>query len=228
MKFKTALVAGSLALTTVIANAQDGLETEQQKYSYMFGMEVGQQFQKSGLDLDSKAFAAGLEAILTGQEPLLNAEQVQQVRAALMQKMQQQQAAQAGAAGEKNKMEGEKFLAENKARDGVMITDSGLQYEVVKEGDGDKPSATDTVSVHYKGTLIDGTEFDSSYSRGEPATFPLNGVIPGWTEGLQLMATGSTYRFYIPSHLAYGPRGAGGKIGPNSTLIFDVELLEIK
>jgi FKBP-type peptidyl-prolyl cis-trans isomerase len=128
---------------------------------------------------------------------------------------------------EENKAAGEKFLAENGKKPTVKTTASGLEYEVITEGKGKKPSATDNVTVHYKGTTIDGTEFDSSYGRGEPATFPLNAVIPGWTEGVQLMPEGSKYKFYIPSTLAYGEDGAGGKIGPNETLIFEVELIKI-
>ncbi|MCB1157821.1 MAG: FKBP-type peptidyl-prolyl cis-trans isomerase [Leptospiraceae bacterium] len=129
--------------------------------------------------------------------------------------------------GKVNKAAGEKFLTENKGKEGVKVTPSGLQYKVIKEGSGAKPTATNTVKVHYVGTLIDGSEFDSSYKRGQPAVFPLNGVIPGWTEGLQLMTVGSKYKFFIPSHIAYGERGPG-KIGPNSTLIFDVELISIE
>lgn len=128
---------------------------------------------------------------------------------------------------EENKTEGAAFLAENSKKEGVVTTASGLQYQVLTQGDGSKPAATDNVSVHYKGTTLDGKEFDSSYSRGAPATFPLNRVIPGWTEGVQLMPEGSKYRFYIPSDLAYGTRGAGRDIGPNATLIFDVELVKI-
>jgi FKBP-type peptidyl-prolyl cis-trans isomerase len=133
-----------------------------------------------------------------------------------------------GSLAEKNKSEGEAFLKANADKDGVKITASGLQYQVIKEGEGQKPKAEETVKVHYAGTLLDGTEFDSSYKRGEPTTFPLNRVIRGWTEGLQLMTVGSKYRFFIPSNLAYGPQGAGQQIGPNSTLIFDVELLAIE
>jgi FKBP-type peptidyl-prolyl cis-trans isomerase len=128
---------------------------------------------------------------------------------------------------EENKAAGEKFLAENGKKPTIKTTASGLQYEVITEGKGKKPIATDNVTVHYKGTTIDSKEFDSSYSRGEPASFPLNGVIPGWTEGVQLMAEGSKYKFYIPSNLAYGENGAGGAIGPNETLIFEVELIKI-
>jgi FKBP-type peptidyl-prolyl cis-trans isomerase FkpA len=129
---------------------------------------------------------------------------------------------------EENKAAGEAFLAENAKKPNITMTASGLQYEILKKGEGATPSATDNVTVHYKGTTIDGNEFDSSYSRGEPATFPLNRVIPGWTEGVQLMQEGAKYRFYIPSELAYGAHGAGRLIGPNSTLIFDVELIKIQ
>lgn len=128
---------------------------------------------------------------------------------------------------EENKAAGATFLAENGKKPSIKTTASGLQYEVLTEGKGKKPTATDNVTVHYKGTTIDGKEFDSSYGRGEPATFPLNGVIPGWTEGVQLMPEGSKYKFYIPSNLAYGEQGAGGSIGPNETLIFEVELIKI-
>ncbi|MDA8100356.1 MAG: FKBP-type peptidyl-prolyl cis-trans isomerase [Nitrospiraceae bacterium] len=134
----------------------------------------------------------------------------------------------AESAAEKNLKEGEAFLAANAKKEGVKTLPSGLQYEVIKEGTGKKPAATDTVTVHYKGTLINGMEFDSSYKRNQPSTFPLNRVIPGWTEGVQLMKEGSKYRLFIPSHLAYGSRGAGGLIGPNATLIFEVELLSIQ
>jgi FKBP-type peptidyl-prolyl cis-trans isomerase len=143
------------------------------------------------------------------------------------QQVAQQQEAKQKVAGEKNKTEGEAFLAKNKARKEVKTTASGLQYEVLTEGTGANPKATDTVTVNYKGTLMDGTTFDSSYDRGQPATFVLNQVIPGWTEGVQLMKVGSKYKFYIPSALGYGERGAGGVIGPNAPLVFEVELVSI-
>lgn len=219
------------ASTSAVVSAQDNapaLESEQQKYSYMLGMEVGRSLQRTGLEIDVETFSRALQTILDGGEPQLSAEEASLLQGQLMQKMQQQAASQASAAGGENKEKGEAYLAENAGKDGVQTTDSGLQYEVLEDSDGDKPTAADQVTVHYRGTLLDGTEFDSSYSRGEPATFPLNGVIPGWTEGLQLMPVGSKYRFVIPSQLAYGERGAGGQIGPHSTLIFEVELLEIK
>src|SRR5881394_629143 len=142
--------------------------------------------------------------------------------------MMEKQIAASKEAAEKNKAEGEKFLEENKKKDGVKTTASGLQYKVLKEGSGPSPKETDTVVTNYRGTLIDGTEFDSSYKRNEPATFPVNRVIKGWTEALQLMKPGGKYKLFIPSNLAYGPGGAGGDIGPNATLIFEVELLSSK
>jgi len=182
---------------------------------------LGDRFTKRFGELDYDALLEGLkqghegkETQITMQEAQTNLQTFEQAAAA--------EEASAAAAG------GLAYLEENKAKEGVTVTDSGLQWEVITEGDGPKPTAEDTVSVHYVGTLLDGTEFDSSVARGQPAEFPLGGVIPGWTEGLQLMNTGSKYRFVIPSELAYGERGAGQAIGPGATLIFEVELLEIK
>lgn len=158
----------------------------------------------------------------------MSEEEYRNTMANFRKEMMAKQQAQMKTKGEKNKKEGDAFLAENKDKKGIVSLPSGLQYKVIKEGEGDTPKATDKVTVHYRGTLIDGTEFDSSYGRGEPATFPVNGVIPGWTEALQLMNAGSKWQLFIPSKLAYGERGAGGKIGPNSTLIFDVELISIQ
>ena len=168
----------------------------------------------------------GLRDGLAGQQ-LLTDEEMQATMQAFQQQVQAQQEAKQKEIGEKNKMEGEAFLTKNKARQGVKATASGLQYEVLTEGTGPQPKATDTVTVNYKGTLMDGTVFDSSYDRGQPATFVLNQVIPGWTEGVQLMKVGSKYKFYIPAALGYGERGAGGVIGPNAPLVFEVELLSI-
>ncbi|NJN47239.1 MAG: FKBP-type peptidyl-prolyl cis-trans isomerase [Candidatus Competibacteraceae bacterium] len=203
------------------------LDTEQKKLSYVIGMEIGSSLKSGGADVDFAVLSRAIEDTLTGKEPLLTAEEAQTIKQAYFQQIQEKRSAEAKVAGEKNRAEGDAFLAKNKDAEGVVTTDSGLQYQVVKEGEGAKPTATDQVTVNYKGTLIDGTEFDSSYKRGQPATFPVTGVIPGWTEALQLMPVGSTYRLFIPSELAYGERGAGGAIGPNAVLIFDVELMEI-
>src|SRR5207249_3021164 len=163
-----------------------------------------------------------------GVKPLLTEDEVRQVMMTFSKEMTEKTAMANKEAGEKNKAEGEKFLSEKKNKPGVKTTASGLQYKVLKEGSGSPPKETDTVVVNYRGTLVDGTEFDSSYKRGEPATFPVNRVIKGWTEALQLMKPGSKYQIFIPANLAYGERGAGGDIGPNATLIFEVELMNVK
>jgi FKBP-type peptidyl-prolyl cis-trans isomerase FkpA len=204
------------------------LETPQQKFSYAIGVDIGSQVKTIPTVLDIEALCQGIRDTLGGKGVKLTGKEIDSIRGAMFQQMQAEQMAKTQVAGGKNKTDGEKFLADNKAKPGIKTTPSGLQYEVLTEGKGAKPKATDIVSVNYRGTLIDGTEFDNSYSRGQPATFPLNQVIPGWTEGLQLMTVGSKYMLYIPSQLGYGERGGGEKIGPNSTLIFQVELLEIK
>jgi FKBP-type peptidyl-prolyl cis-trans isomerase FklB len=193
------------------------------KASYAIGIDIGMNFKKQNLDLNPDALAAGAKDALAGK-PQLSPNEIREVMTQMQKEFGEKQKAMAT----KNQAEGEKFLAENKKKDGVKTTASGLQYKSIKEGTGPQPKATDTVTVNYRGTLIDGTEFDSSYKRGEPATFPLNGVIKGWTEGLQLMKKGSKYQFVIPPNLAYADRAVGAEIGPNSTLIFEVELLDIK
>ena len=192
------------------------------KISYALGLSMGQNLMSSGVEsLNYQDLAAGIEDVLTKQQPKISYQEAQQV---LNQFFQELEAKVAGAA----KAEGEKFLAENAKREGVKVTPSGLQYEILEPSLGQKPKATDTVRVHYEGTLIDGTVFDSSYRRGESITFPLNGVIAGWTEGLQLMPKGSKYKLYIPYELGYGERGAGQSIPPYAALIFTVELLGIE
>ena len=192
------------------------------KISYALGLSMGQNLMGSGVtSLNYQDLAQGIEDVLTKQQPKITYQDAQQV---LGQFFQELEAKIAGAA----KADGEKFLAENAKREGVQVTASGLQYEVLEATIGQKPKATDTVKVHYEGTLIDGTVFDSSYKRGESISFPLNGVIKGWTEGLQLMSVGSKYKFFIPYQLAYGERGAGQQIPPYSALIFTVELLGIE
>ena len=192
------------------------------KISYALGLSMGQNLMSSGVEsLNYQDLAQGIEDVLSHQQPKISYQEAQQV---LNQFFQELEAKVAGAA----KAEGEKFLAENAKREGVKVTASGLQYEVLEPSLGQKPKATDTVRVHYEGTLIDGTVFDSSYKRSESITFPLNGVIKGWTEGLQLMSIGSKYKFFIPYQLAYGERGAGQSIPPYAALIFTVELLGIE
>lgn len=208
------------------------LETEAQKQAYALGAGMGtyaarnlEMRQEYGIEFDKALLIKGFNDGLEGKAELTMEEMQNLTRVAETQLREKQQA-KSDEAAQANKQQGVDYLAENAKKEGVIVTESGLQYEVLTEGEGAKPKATDTVKVHYKGTLLDGTEFDSSYSRGEPAVFPLNRVISGWTEGVQLMNTGSKYRFHIPSELAYGER-ATGSITPNSTLIFEVELLEV-
>ena len=192
------------------------------KISYALGLSMGQNLMSSGVEsLNYQDLAAGIEDVLTKQQPKISYQEAQQVLNQFFQELEAKVAGAATAAGEK-------FLAENAKREGVKVTASGLQYEILEPSLGQKPKATDTVRVHYEGTLIDGTVFDSSYRRGESITFPLNGVIAGWTEGLQLMSIGSKYKFFIPYNLAYGERGAGQSIPPYAALIFTVELLGIE
>jgi FKBP-type peptidyl-prolyl cis-trans isomerase FklB len=213
------------------ATAQDdkaaGDESLESRVSYIIGIQLGSNFKDDPFEIDIDRFVEGLRDALAGEEPEMTEAEMQQTMMEFQEQILAQEQARMDSLSEENTKEGAAFLDKNKEREGVKTTASGLQYEVVKQGEGATPSAADTVTVHYNGTLIDGTKFDSSYDRGEPATFPVGGVIPGWTEALQLMKVGSTYKLYIPSDLAYGPRGAGGVIGPNETLIFDVELLGI-
>lgn len=223
--------ATALAVTAALAAgttfAKDKLETEKDKVSYMVGMDVARSLTPIQDELDPAVLAQAIQTVLTGGKPLMTDEEGEAVRAAFMQKLQQKQAAEQQAQAEKNLRESEAFLASNKNKPGVQTTASGLQYQVIRQGNGPKPAATDTVRVHYAGTLLDGTKFDSSYDRGQPAQFALNQVIPGWTEGVQLMSVGAKYKFWIPGNLAYGDRGTPGPIGPNQTLVFEVELLEV-
>lgn len=203
------------------------LKTEKDKISYMVGMQVGGSLTQIKDEIDMKIVIAAMQSALAGEEPKMTPEEAQAVQQSFAQRLQGKREAEMAEAAGKNKAAGEAFLAENKSASGVKSTASGLQYQVMTEGSGPKPAATDTVKVHYVGTLLDGTKFDSSVDRGEPAQFALNAVIPGWTEALQLMPVGSKYTLWIPSELAYGDRGTPGPIGPNSTLKFEVELLEI-
>lgn len=203
------------------------LKDSKAKFSYSVGMSFGRNFKDQGIEIDPELLAQGFAAAYSGSKTLLTEAQAQSAIAAFQKEMTEKKTARDKQAGAANLKEGEEFLAANARKEGVKTLPSGLQYKVVKEGTGPKPTANDSVTTHYRGTLIDGTQFDSSYDRGEPAKFQVNGVIPGWTEALQLMPAGSKWQLFIPGKLAYGERGAGGKIGPNKLLIFDIELISI-
>jgi len=204
------------------------LKSQKDRVSYIIGMEIGKNFKKQSVDIDPGLLTRGLKDAISGEKPLLTEQEIQETMAAFQKEMMAKQEELAKKLGEKNKKEGEAFLAKNKEKEGVKTLPSGLQYIVSKAGTGKKPGINDSVTTHYRGTLIDGTEFDSSYKRGQPVTFPVSGVIPGWTEALQLMEEGAKWQLFIPSHLAYGERGTGGVIGPNATLIFEIELLSVQ
>src|SRR5439155_432938 len=224
MKHFIVVVSASLLVLPLFGQEKSPqLKDQRDKVSYSIGMNIGFNLSKQKVDINPDILAAGIKDSIAGK-PLLTQDQVKDVMAQFEKDMEQKQKQ----AGEKNKADGAKFLEENKKKPGVKTTASGLQYKAEKEGTGAQPKATDMVTVNYRGTLIDGTEFDSSYKRGQPATFPLNGVIKGWTEGLQLMKQGSKYQFFVPSNLAYGERSVGPDIAANATLIFDVELLDVK
>lgn len=220
-------VALSLLSMTLPAHAQEAKkpETLTERISYGYGLMIARQLSDRGIEIDLGQFTSAFKAVVGKTEPLLSEEEVS---VAFEENQKILDRKNATGPDKENLEKGAAFLAENAKKEGVKSTASGLQYEVIKEGDGPKPKATDQVKVHYHGTLIDGKVFDSSVERGEPAEFPLNQVIPGWTEGVQLMPKGAKYRFFIPYDLAYGERGAGADIKPYSALVFEVELLEIK
>jgi len=230
----TAVLAVGLLAGQAGAEEKEGgadksaLKDKKEKVSYSIGVDIGNTMKKQSMDIDPDVLAKGLKDAFTGGKTLMTEQEVTETLNGLRMEMMAKQQERMKEAGEKNKKEGEAFLAENKKKEGVVTLPSGLQYKVITEGTGKMPKLTDTVTVNYKGTLIDGTEFDSSYKRGQPATFPVNGVIPGWTEALQLMKEGSKWQVFIPSNLAYGERGAGNQITPNAVLIFDVELISVK
>ena len=225
--------AGDDAATTATTEDADalkieGLPSEKAQVSYMVGMDIGESLEQIEDQVDIDVVIQAMQATLAGEQAKLTEEQRQQVRQRFAAALQEKRVAEMQAKAEANASEGAAFLAANKDKPGVETTESGLQYQVLEPGDGERPEASDVVRVHYKGTLLDGTEFDSSYARGEPAMFALEQVVPGWQEGIALMPVGSKYRLWIPSELAYGEMGTpNGEIGPNATLVFDVELLEI-
>jgi FKBP-type peptidyl-prolyl cis-trans isomerase len=216
----------ALLLTTVAVvscgKSVGKLDTTEKKFSYTIGQQIGQNLKAQGIKVDTSVLAASIDEALAGKEGRLTPEEMQKV----MQDMQNELIEKRKVEGEENIKKAEAYLEANKGKEGVKVTASGLQYKVISEGTGPKPKETDTVEVHYKGTLTDGTEFDSSYKRNQTAKFPVRGVIPGWTEGLQLMSKGAKYHFFIPPGLAYGERGRPS-IPPNSVLVFEVELVDI-
>jgi len=222
-KISSVLYAAVLLAYTVPGVAADTavLNTEPEKNGYSVGYDLGRSIHRQLADVDPESMARGLKDAMTGATSALPEEEMQRRFTTVRQESVRK-------VNEQNKKDGEAFLAKNKGEKGVKSTASGLQYKVITTGKGKQPTADDTVTVHYRGTLIDGTEFDSSFKRNQPVTFPVKGVIPGWTEALQLMKEGSKWMLYLPSTIAYGERGAGNIIGPNSVLIFEVELLSIK
>lgn len=228
MKTIIAGIMGFIFMTTMAYGEENmELNSDKDKTSYALGMNIAQDFKNRGWDINPDLFAKGFQEAFSGSKTTLSDEEMATVLMSFQKSVMEKQTADMKVAGEKFKKEGEDFLEANKMKKDVITTASGLQYKIITEGTGPIPKAGDTVTTHYRGTLIDGTEFDSSYKRNEPATFPVNGVIPGWTEALQLMKTGSKWQLFIPSKLAYGERGAGKVIGPNAALIFDIELISI-
>jgi FKBP-type peptidyl-prolyl cis-trans isomerase FklB len=224
MKIKLLTATLICAYTAVSLAAEEGLSTDKQKFSYTVGFQIAQNIKQRGLDIDVKALTQAIDDQLSGKAPRITMAEMQSAMAAFQAKQMEARMAMAA----KNQQVGETFLAENKKKDGVVALASGLQYKVIQKGAGKKPTSNDTVVVHYRGSLISGQEFDSSYSRGQPATLEVGGVIQGWQQALQLMPVGSKWQVVIPSDLAYGARGAGDSIGPNETLVFEIELVEIK
>lgn len=228
MRLGWVVVVVMLLFAVPAAAEEQALKTEKEKLSYAMGMDMGNSFKRQSIDIDPDILARGMKDALSGGKVLLSDEELVAIKNNFRQALAKKQEEARKTLAEKNKKEGEAFLAENSKKEGVKTLPSGLQYKVITEGNGKSPAATDTVTVNYRGTLIDGTEFDSSYKRGQPATFPVNGVIPGWTEALQLMKEGAKWQLFLPAKLAYGEKGAGNIIGPDAVLIFEVELISVK
>jgi FKBP-type peptidyl-prolyl cis-trans isomerase FklB len=227
-KTATASKPATTAKAHTAAKPAVGLTTQKAKFSYALGMNVGSGLKSQSIDVDPDAFARGLKDQLTGAKAQMTEDQVKAVLSQAQTEMRQKQQAKMAEAGVNNKKEGEAFLAANKTKEGVVTLPSGLQYKILTAGTGPKPTPTDSVVCNYRGTLVNGTEFDSSYKRGQPVTFPVNGVIKGWQEALPLMPVGSKWQLVVPSDLAYGDHAMSAELGPDSTLIFEVELLSIK
>jgi FKBP-type peptidyl-prolyl cis-trans isomerase FklB len=230
MKRRLAMAMCAAVALSGAAFAADApeLKGDKERLSYGIGMDIGGNLKRQSVEVDPDLLARGIRDSYGGGKTLLTEDEARQAITNFQQALMAKKAEAMRILAEKNKADGEKFLAENAKKEGVKTLASGLQYKEIAPGTGKSPKSTDTVTTHYKGTLVDGTEFDSSYKRGEPATFPVSGVIPGWTEALQLMKEGAKWQLFVPSGLAYGEQGAGQVIGPNATLIFEVELISIK
>jgi FKBP-type peptidyl-prolyl cis-trans isomerase FklB len=224
----TGLVVLCLVFTQSFAHAEVSVKTDKEKLSYSLGYQFGQNAKRNGLDLDTNVFAAAIRDAVADAKPALTDDEMRVVVQDCQQKLQQKMMVQMQEQANKNKKDGDAFQAKNKKNKGVVTLPSGLQYKVIKAGTGKKPTSADTVTAHYSGRLVNGTEFDSSYKRGEPTTFPLNGVIKGWQETLPLMQEGAKWEVVIPPELGYGSNGAGQSIGPNETLIFEIELVAVR
>ena len=222
MKLKTLAILPLLFSAPVLVSAAD-MDTDKQKLSYIFGVQVGQGLKAEGVEIEMDAFTAGIKDMMEGNKPKIDQATAQK----LVQDYQQEKQSAMAETAAKKQQEANDFLAKNAKEDGVVVTATGLQYKIIEAGEGKSPTSEDKVVAHYTGKLLDGTVFDSSHDRGEPATFPVSGVIKGWQEALQLMPVGSKWRLYIPSNLGYGARGAGNDIPGNATLIFDLELIQI-
>ncbi len=228
MKFKLIAAVGMMFLASQVYAQKPVLKSQKEKVSYIIGIGIGKNLKQQGTEIDSDAFTKGLRDALSGAKPILTEQEINETMATYKNEMAAKQKELFDRVGEKNKKEGEAFLAENKKKPGVKTLPSGLQYRVIQSGKGKKPTLNDTVTVHYKGTLINGKEFDSTHGRGQPASFPVSSAISGWKEALQMMEVGSKWEIVVPSQFAYGERGAGSRIEPNSTLVFEVELLAIQ
>jgi len=228
MRFVSIVVIGVLVLVGQVYGADEAPKVDKDKLSYTFGANFGKSLKQQEIEINTEMFLKGMKDGFSGDKMLLTDQEMKDTMMAFQKEMAAKQAEKRKALAEKNKKEGEAFLAANKIKEGVKTLPSGLQYKVITEGTGKTPKATDSVVTNYRGTLIDGTEFDSSYQRKTPATFRVTGVIKGWTEALQLMKEGAKWQLFVPPDLAYGERGAGPKIGPNATLIFEIELISVK
>jgi FKBP-type peptidyl-prolyl cis-trans isomerase FklB len=230
MKMK--LVAASvmaLGMTAAFAATDAAsLTTDKEKLSYSIGADLGKNFKSQGIDINPEALAKGMQDGMSGTQLILTEQQMKDVLNKFQKELMAKRSAELNKKSDENKVKGEAFLAQNKAKTGITVLPSGLQYKIIEAGKGAKPGKTDTVTVEYTGHLIDGTVFDSTEKTGKPATFQVSQVIPGWTEALQLMPAGSTWEIYVPSTLAYGPRSVGGPIGPNETLVFKIHLISVK